>query len=103
MRVLANLLATGHTRHLHQLDAVGSMLGLLTHENTDISISIVALMHDLTDPDTISEAQEEAMPFVDALIEKQALELLVQNLSRLDEASDEDGEGVHNTMGIIEV
>ena len=26
----------------------------------------------------------------------------MQNLSRLDEASDEDGDGVHNTMGIIE-
>ena len=48
------------------------MLGLLTHENTDVSISVIALLHDLTDPDTISEAREEAMPFIKALIEKQA-------------------------------
>ena len=32
----------------------------------------------------------------------QGLELLVQNLSRLDEASSEDADGVHQTLGIVE-
>jgi beta-catenin-like protein 1 len=82
-------------------DAVTSMLGLLTHENTDISIESIALLNELTDPETLTET-EEALCIVDALIENQALELLVQNLSRLDENEEEDAKGVYNTMGIIE-
>jgi beta-catenin-like protein 1 len=36
------------------------------------------------------------------LISLQLLELIVQNLSRLDESNEEDAAGVHNTLGIIE-
>jgi hypothetical protein len=37
------------------------------------------------------------------IIIHKGLELIVQNLSRLDEANEEDAAGVHNTMAIIEV
>lgn len=32
----------------------------------------------------------------------QGLELLVQNLSRLDESNEEDAKGVNTTMGVLE-
>ncbi|CAM9933078.1 unnamed protein product [Laminaria digitata] len=81
--------------------AVTSLLGLLTHENTDISISVLLLLQELTDSDVLSE-REEASVIVDAIVDKQGLELLVQNLSRLDEANEEDAKGVNTTMGVLE-
>jgi beta-catenin-like protein 1 len=42
------------------------------------------------------------MCLVDSLVENQGLELLVKNLERLDEADEEDAQGVHQTMNIIE-
>lgn len=68
-----------------ELGAVRSLLGLLSHENTDISISVIQLLLELMDPETAVEAEEEMGAFVDAIIKEQGLELLVQNLSRLDE------------------
>lgn len=34
--------------------------------------------------------------------DEQGLELLVQNLSRLDESNEEDAKGVNTTMGVLE-
>ncbi|CAN0444704.1 unnamed protein product [Ascophyllum nodosum] len=81
--------------------AVTSLLGLLTHENTDISISVLLLLQELTDSDVLSET-EEASVIIDAIVHKQGLELLVQNLSRLDETYEEDAKGVNTTMGVLE-
>ena len=83
------------------LGAVATILGLLTHENTDVSIAAIGLINDLTDADTLTEA-EEAMTLVESMLENQALELLVQNLARLDEAEEEDAQGVYNTMAVFE-
>jgi beta-catenin-like protein 1 len=81
--------------------SVASILGMITHENTDISIEAVGLIQEMTDVDAIQE-EESAMAFIDALLKNQGLELIVQNLSRLDEANDEDAQGVYNSMAIIE-
>jgi hypothetical protein len=43
---------------------------MITHENTDISIAAVGLLHEMTDVDTILE-EESAMVFIDALINSQ--------------------------------
>lgn len=40
------------------------------------------------------------LAYLDAPI--QGLELLVQNLSRLDESNEEDAKGVNTTMGVLE-
>lgn len=53
-----------------QLNAVTSVLGLLSHENTDISIAIVDLLQEMTDVDTLNESQEGADTLVDALVIK---------------------------------
>lgn len=87
---------------LLQNNAINKLLGLITHENTDISIATISLIQEMTEVDTLIEQVNIAKDFIDALIQNQGFELLVQNLSRLDETSDEDAQGVHNTMGIFE-
>ncbi|KAG5177688.1 Catenin-beta-like protein [Tribonema minus] len=78
--------------------AVTSLLGLLTHDNTDISISAITLLQDVTDADVVMEA----VCVVDAVVEAHGLALLVQNLSRLDESNEDDARGVYATMGVLE-
>ena len=75
---------------------------LLKHENVDISIDLIDLMHDLFDPEMLDEAMEQANVLIEALLAEDFLPLLIDNLSRLDEASDEQAEGVHNVLGIVE-
>ncbi|KAI8922394.1 DUF1716-domain-containing protein [Powellomyces hirtus] len=83
-----------------------TILGLLSHENTDISIAAVELLSELTDEDLVTEATEEAEEgmkvLVKALVDNDALSLLVQNLNRLNEAQVEDKQGVFNTLSVIE-
>eukprot|EP01035_Chromulina_nebulosa_P062965 gene62965-86125_t len=76
---------------------------MITHENTDISIATVSLLQEMTDVDISTEEEKESLlRFVDAFIAGQGLELIVQNITRLDESNDEDAQGVHNTMAVIE-
>jgi beta-catenin-like protein 1 len=84
-----------------ELGALVSMLGLLTHDNTDISISVLAVLQEVIDPETFEE-DEGAVVLLDAFLVNSGLELLVQNLSRLDETNEEDAQGVHYTLQIIE-
>ncbi|KAI9093079.1 Catenin-beta-like protein [Phlyctochytrium arcticum] len=83
-----------------------TLLGLLAHENTDISIAAVELLKELTDDELVEEATEEAEEgikvLVRALIEGDALDLLIQNMARLNEDSSEDKVGVFNTLSIME-
>ncbi|XP_054722689.1 beta-catenin-like protein 1 [Uloborus diversus] len=88
---------------LVELNAVSSLLGLLSHENTDIAIAVVDLLQEMTDVDVLNEGSAEgAAALVDALLEAQVVALLVQNLERLDEGVREEAEGVHDTLGIVE-
>ncbi|GFX89985.1 beta-catenin-like protein 1 [Trichonephila clavipes] len=87
---------------LVELNSVSSILGLLTHDNTDISIAIVDLLQEMTDIDTLNESEEGASSLIDAMLEAQVIALLVQNLERLDESVKEEAEGVHNTLAIVE-
>lgn len=87
---------------LVRLGSVPSVLGLLSHDNTDIAMSVVTLISDLTDEDVIGESDEPALILVDALIENNALELLVQNLSRMDETDSDEAAAVFNTLSIVE-
>lgn len=87
---------------LVELNSVSSILGLLTHDNTDISIAVVDLLQEMTDIDTLNESEEGAASLIDAMLEAQVIALLVQNLERLDESVKEESEGVHNTLGIVE-
>ena len=84
-------------------ECISSLLGLLSHENTDISVAIVDLLQELTDIDTLNESEARTNSLVLALSAQQICALLVQNLERLnDSASKEESDGVHNTLSIIE-
>ncbi|KAI8825867.1 Catenin-beta-like protein [Fimicolochytrium jonesii] len=91
---------------LVDLGTHATVLSLLSHENTDISIAAVELLNELTDEDLVAEASEEAEEgmkvLVKGLIDNDALSLLVHNLQRLNEEQTEDKQGVFNTLSVIE-
>lgn len=92
--------------------AVEKLVGLMSHENADIMIDAVQLIHELVDEDAGAdnddeedggEGREEAIKsLVNALLEFSILELLVDNLPRLNEAEEADRQGVFDIMGIFE-
>ncbi|KAH9738526.1 DUF1716 domain-containing protein [Citrus sinensis] len=86
------------------LNVIPSILGLLSHDNTDIAIDVVHLLQDLTDEDVLEDNDEPARVLVDALIENNVLELLVQNIQRLSDADSDPDEmaAVYNTLATIE-
>ncbi|XP_012676277.1 beta-catenin-like protein 1 [Clupea harengus] len=100
MHVIATMPDLYHL--LVELNAIHSLLGLLSHENTDISIAVVDLLQELTDIDTLHEGEEGAEILIDALLEGQVVALLVQNMERLNEQVKEEADGVYNTLAIIE-
>jgi len=79
-----------------------TLLGCLSHENADISCAVLDLLQELTDLDTVNEAEDETAVFIDNLLDQQAISLLTQNLDRLDEANKDEFDGVHNTLAIFE-
>jgi len=87
---------------LVDLGCVPSLLGLLSHANTDIAVAAVDLLEEMTDVDTLNESSDGAEALVENLLVNQVLSLLASNLARLDEAVKEESEGVHNTLAIIE-
>ncbi|KAA8547646.1 hypothetical protein F0562_004075 [Nyssa sinensis] len=87
---------------LVNLNTVPSILGLLSHDNTDIAVDVVGLLQDLTDEDVLEDNDEPAQILVDALIENNVLELLVQNLLRLSETDPDEIAAVYNTLATIE-
>lgn len=78
------------------------LLGCLSHENADVSCAVLNLLQELTDLDTVNEAEEQTAVFIDNLIDQQGISLLTQNLDRLDEANKDEFDGVHNTLAIFE-
>ncbi|GLU10598.1 hypothetical protein SLE2022_273910 [Rubroshorea leprosula] len=87
---------------LVNLNAIPSILNLLSHENTDIAIDVVQLLQDLTDEDVLDDNDEPARILVDSLIENNVLELLVQNLQRLSETDPDEMAAVYTTLATIE-
>lgn len=80
------------------LNIIPTILGLLSHENTDISCGIVALLQELSDLDDVQELNDVSL-LLEALINGQVIALLVTNMERLDETVKEEAEGVYNSLG----
>ncbi|KAK2652521.1 hypothetical protein Ddye_012377 [Dipteronia dyeriana] len=88
--------------NLVNLNTIPSILGLLSHDNSDIANDVVQLLQDLTDEDVLEDSDEPARVLVDSLIENNVLELLVQNLQRLSDSDPDDMTAVYNTLATIE-
>lgn len=87
---------------LVELNAIPSLLELLAHQNTDISVAVIDLLQELTDVDILHESLEGAEILISSLRKQQICALLVQNLDRLDESVREESDGVHNSLAIFE-
>lgn len=84
-----------------RLGCVGSLVGLLAHENTDIAIGAVEIVSELTDEDVEAE-QSQWDAVVDAMVEADLLDLLVANFSRLSESNESDRSGVYHALSVLE-
>ncbi|PLN80558.1 DUF1716-domain-containing protein [Aspergillus taichungensis] len=84
-----------------KLGCVGSLISLLSHENTDIAIDAIQIISELTDEDVEAE-QEQWDVLVNAMLDDDLIELLTQNLTRLDEESHVDRAGVYYILSVIE-
>ncbi|KAI6105542.1 Catenin-beta-like protein [Pisolithus sp. B1] len=89
--------------------ALALLIGLLSHENVDIVIDAVELFNELTDEDVGNEGEDDAEEtqatlkvLIEALVDHSILELLVDNLSRLNEAEESDRQGVFHIIGVFE-
>lgn len=87
---------------LVDLNGIPSLLELLNHANTDVSVAIVNLLQELTDVDILHESLDGAEKLIESLRKQQACALLVQNLDRLDETVKEEAAGCFNTLAIFE-
>lgn len=87
---------------LVDLHGIPSLLELLNHPNTDVAVSVIDLLQELTDVDILHESVDGAEILIEALRKQQICALLVQNLDRLNENVKEEADGVHNTLAIIE-
>lgn len=83
------------------LGSVASLVALLAHENTDIAIDAIEVLAELTDEDVGAE-EHQWKALVDAMSDANVIELLTQNLDRLDEAAESDRSGVYHVLTVIE-
>eukprot|EP01116_Phalansterium_solitarium_P003568 TRINITY_DN14389_c0_g1_i1.p1 TRINITY_DN14389_c0_g1~~TRINITY_DN14389_c0_g1_i1.p1 ORF type:complete len:591 (+),score=197.05 TRINITY_DN14389_c0_g1_i1:45-1775(+) len=95
---------------LVELGGVQQLVTLLSHDNTDIVAEAVGVLHELTDADTLTEA-DEALSLVEAFLKNQGIEALVAAIRRLglddsqggaSTGSAEEARAVHEALGILE-
>lgn len=84
-----------------KLGCVGSLVGLLAHENADIAIDAIEIISELTDEDVEAE-QEQWNELVDAMIGTDLLDLLISNFSRFNESNESDRNGVYHALSVLE-
>ncbi|KAJ4498699.1 Catenin-beta-like protein [Lentinula lateritia] len=88
------------------------LVGLLSHENMDIVIDVVEVLHELTDEDVGEEAdgnEEDSEGhaaslklLIESLLENSIMDLLIGNLKRLNEDEESDRQGVFHILGFFE-
>ncbi|KAK7993548.1 hypothetical protein PG989_006929 [Apiospora arundinis] len=85
-----------------RLGCAGTLVSLLAHENSDISVDVLEILNELTDNDDVDAAQEQWDSLVDAALEADLLGLVGSNLERLDEKEEVDRNGVYYALGVLE-
>ncbi|KAG4958408.1 hypothetical protein JHK87_035041 [Glycine soja] len=81
---------------LVNLNAVLSIVDLLNHDNTDITIDI-----DLTNEDFLNDNDDSTRVLVDTLVDNNVLELLLQNLHRLNNSDPNENVIKFMTCGLV--
>ncbi|MCJ1349774.1 hypothetical protein MMC31_008015, partial [Peltigera leucophlebia] len=84
-----------------QIGCVSSLVSLLSHENTDVAIDAIEIINELTDDDVEAE-QHQWDTLVDAMLDSDLINLLHENLLRLDEDNESDSAGVYHILGVFE-
>ena len=56
---------------LVETNTVQTLMGLLSHDNSDVAIAVIDLLQEMTDVDTVNESEEEAEKLIEALLEEQ--------------------------------
>lgn len=104
MRSLSTM--PNHYHYLVELNAAKTLLGLLSHQNADISTSVIDLLQELTDNDDPLDEDDREKDginlLISTLISSKLCALLVQNLERLDESVEEEASGVYNSLSLLE-
>ena len=60
-----------HYPILSELNVLETLVGLLSHDNSDIAIAVIDLLQEMTDVDALNESEEEAIGMMDALLKQQ--------------------------------
>ncbi|KAF6226241.1 hypothetical protein HO133_009107 [Letharia lupina] len=84
-----------------KLGCVSSLVSLLSHDNTDIAIDSIEIINELTDENVEAE-QEQWDALVDAMLEADLLNLLYENISRLNEDIESDRAGIYHVLSVLE-
>lgn len=84
-----------------KLGCMASLVSLLAHENADIAIDAIEIINELIDED-VGASDEQWKLLVDAAIDADLLNLLTQNLQRLDEGEEADRVGIYTSLNILE-
>ncbi|RPA80637.1 DUF1716-domain-containing protein [Ascobolus immersus RN42] len=84
-----------------KLGTLGSLVGLLAHENTDIAIEVVEVLSELTD-DEVDVEPEQWNALVKGMTDAQLFEMMTSNLERLNESNESDKNGVYHTLSVFE-
>jgi beta-catenin-like protein 1 len=78
--------------------ALEGLMGLFTHENIDIAISVLEVLVELTGEDVDLKDENDMQILIDDIFKNDSIELMIQNLERLDESKDEDRRAVFHTL-----
>ncbi|KAL9103743.1 MAG: hypothetical protein Q9163_001247 [Psora crenata] len=84
-----------------KLGCATSLVSLLSHDNTDIAIDAIEIINELTDEDVEAE-QEQWDALVDAMLEADLLDLLFENVTRMNEDLESDRAAIYHILGVLE-
>ena len=97
---------------LVEAGAMRAFLGLLTHDNSDVAMSVINVLVELLDPALLNEDdsktyERETRAFNvgilgDAFVNGGGLDSLSANLGRFDETVEEDAKGVEESLTLVE-
>lgn len=98
--------------HMVKLGTLKLILGLITHENNDVALSVLSLLvelidldlinADLEDPSNNEKAKINMSILVNEFLNEGGLDLIVGNMGRLDEDQDDEATGIDDTLTLLE-